>query len=112
MPSSRAAPRPALHPGGPPAGKARRHRLLVKTYPHLSDAQIKPVGTTKNTIGAIRERTHWNMANLQPRDPVLLGICKQADLDAALVKAAAANPEAAAKVESNQAMFDENQPRR
>lgn len=85
---------------------------LVKTYPHLSDAQIiKLVGTTKNTIGAIRERTHWNMANLQPRDPVLLGICKQADLDAALVKAAAANPEAAAKAESNQAMFDENQPK-
>ena len=85
---------------------------LVKTYPHLSDAQIiKLVGTTKNTIGAIRERTHWNMANLQPRDPVLLGICKQADLEAALVKAAAANPEAAAKAESNQAMFDENQPK-
>jgi len=85
---------------------------LVKTYPHLSDAQIiKLVGTTKNTIGAIRERTHWNMANLQPRDPVLLGICKQADLDAALVKAAAANPEAAAKAESNQAMFGENQPK-
>ena len=85
---------------------------LVKTYPHLSDSQIiKLVGTTKNTIGAIRERTHWNMANLQPRDPVLLGICKQADLDAALVKAAAANPEAAAKAESNQAMFDENQPK-
>ena len=85
---------------------------LVKTYPHLSDAQIiKLVGTTKNTIGAIRERTHWNMANLQPRDPVLLGICKQADLDAALVKAAAANPEAAAKAESNQAMFHENQPK-
>lgn len=85
---------------------------LVKTYPHLSDAQIiKLVGTTKNTIGAIRERTHWNMANLQPRDPVLLGICKQADLDAALVKAAAANPEAAAKAERNQAMFDENQPK-
>ena len=85
---------------------------LVKTYPHLSDAQIiKLVGTTKNTIGAIRERTHWNMANLQPRDPVLLGICKQADLDAALVKAAAANPEAAAKAESNQAMFAENQPK-
>ncbi|MGB1146244.1 MAG: DUF1013 domain-containing protein [Alphaproteobacteria bacterium] len=85
---------------------------LVKTYPHLSDAQIiKLVGTTKNTIGAIRERTHWNMANLQPRDPVLLGICKQADLDAAVAKANAANPEAAAKLTNEQPMFDENQPK-
>ena len=85
---------------------------LVKTYPHLSDAQIiKLVGTTKNTIGAIRDKTHWNMANLQPRDPVLLGICKQADLDAAVTKANAANPEAAAKLAAEQPMFDENQPK-
>ena len=85
---------------------------LVKTYPHLSDAQIiKLVGTTKNTIGAIREKTHWNMANLQPRDPVLLGICKQADLDAAVAKANAANPEAAAKIAAEQPMFDESQPK-
>lgn len=85
---------------------------LVKTYPHLSDAQIiKLVGTTKNTIGAIRDKTHWNMANLQPRDPVLLGICKQADLDAAVAKANAANPEAAAKLAAEQPMFDENQPK-
>ena len=85
---------------------------LVKTYPHLSDAQIiKLVGTTKTTIGAIREKSHWNMANLQPRDPVLLGICKQADLDAAVNKANAANPEAAAKLAAEQPMFDENQPK-
>ncbi len=88
------------------------HKLEVKGIADGDVARgIMGQDPTKNTIGAIRERTHWNMANLQPRNPVLLGICRQADLDAALAKAAAANPEAAAKAESNQAMFDENQPK-
>ena len=47
------------------------------------------VGTTKPTIQAIRERTHWNIANIQPIDPVALGLCKQSELDAAVQKAAA-----------------------
>jgi len=56
----------------------------------LSDGQIsKLVGTTKPTIQAIRERTHWNIANIQPIDPVALGLCKQSELDAAVQKAAA-----------------------
>ena len=63
---------------------------LVKFHPELSDGQIsKLVGTTKPTIQAIRERTHWNIANIQPVDPVALGLCKQSELDAAVQKAVA-----------------------
>ncbi|PCJ08426.1 MAG: cytoplasmic protein [Rhodobacteraceae bacterium] len=63
---------------------------LVKFHPELADSQIsKLVGTTKPTIQAIRERTHWNIANIQPIDPVALGLCKQSELDLAVQKAAA-----------------------
>lgn len=62
---------------------------LVKYHPELADSQIsKLVGTTKPTIQSIRERTHWNMANIQPVDPVALGLCKQMELDTAVAKAA------------------------
>jgi len=61
---------------------------LVKFHPELSDGQVsKLVGTTKPTINAIRERTHWNISNIQPIDPVALGLCKQSELDAAVQKA-------------------------
>jgi hypothetical protein len=61
---------------------------LVKFHPELTDGQIsKLVGTTKPTINAIRERTHWNIQNIQPIDPVALGLCKQSELDAAVQKA-------------------------
>jgi len=61
---------------------------LVKFHPELSDGQIsKLVGTTKPTIQAIRERTHWNINNIEPIDPVALGMCKQSELDAAVQKA-------------------------
>ncbi|WP_439142850.1 DUF1013 domain-containing protein [Planktotalea sp.] len=63
---------------------------LVKFHPELTDGQVgKLVGTTKPTIQAIRERTHWNISNIQPIDPVALGLCKQSELDAAVQKAAA-----------------------
>ncbi len=63
---------------------------LVKFHPELTDGQIgKLVGTTKPTIQAIRERTHWNIQNIQPIDPVALGLCKQIELDTAVQKAAA-----------------------
>ena len=63
---------------------------LVKFHPELTDGQIsKLVGTTKPTIQSIRERTHWNISNIQPIDPVALGLCKQSELDAAVQKAAA-----------------------
>ncbi len=62
---------------------------LVKFHPELADAQIgKLVGTTKPTIASIRDRTHWNIANITPIDPVALGLCRQSELDAAVQKAA------------------------
>jgi hypothetical protein len=62
---------------------------LVKFHPELADSQIaRLVGTTKPTIQSIRDRTHWNIANIQPIDPVALGLCKQSELDAAVQKAA------------------------
>ncbi len=62
---------------------------VLRNHPELTDAQIsKLVGTTKPTITAIRDRSHWNMSNIKPVDPVLLGLCKQAELDAAVNKAA------------------------
>jgi hypothetical protein len=65
---------------------------LVKFHPELSDGQIaKLVGTTKPTIQSIRDRTHWNIANVTPVDPVALGLCKQGELDAAVAKAVKKN---------------------
>ena len=62
---------------------------LVKFHPELTDGQIaKLVGTTKPTIQSIRERTHWNISQMEPIDPVALGLCKQIELDAAVAKAA------------------------
>ncbi|MDP9128081.1 MAG: DUF1013 domain-containing protein [Pseudomonadota bacterium] len=61
---------------------------LIKTYPELIDAQVaRLVGTTKDTIEKVRSRTHWNASNIKPHNPVLLGLCKQSDLDAALKRA-------------------------
>jgi len=63
---------------------------LVKFHPELADAQIRRlVGTTNSTIEAIRQRTHWNISNLQPIDPVALGLCRQSELDKEVQKAAA-----------------------
>lgn len=57
---------------------------LIKNFPTMTDAQIaKLIGTTKNTIQAVRTKTHWNSGNIKPRDPVLLGLCTQTHLDAA-----------------------------
>jgi hypothetical protein len=62
---------------------------LLRNHPELKDSQImRLVGTTKPTIAAIRERTHWNSANLTPQDPVTLGLCSQIELDAEVKKAA------------------------
>ena len=61
---------------------------LIRHHPELSDAQVsRLIGTTKQTIAAIRDRSHWNAANLRPRDPVLLGLCTQTDLNASILKA-------------------------
>lgn len=61
---------------------------LIKHHPELTDAQIvKLIGTTKNTIKGLRERTHWNIQNIRPRDPVLLGLCLQSALETTVKKA-------------------------
>jgi len=63
---------------------------LVRNHPELSDAQIsKLLGTTKTTIGAVRDRSHWNSSNIKPTDPVSLGLCSQIDLDEQVKKASA-----------------------
>ncbi len=55
---------------------------LLKHCPSVTDAQIvRLIGTTKHTIKSIREKSHWNFANIQSKDPVLLGLCSQGDLD-------------------------------
>ena len=61
--------------------------FIVKHYPYIPDSQIiKLIGTTKKTIDSIKERTHWNIANIKPKDPVLLGLCMQTSLDAVAKK--------------------------
>ena len=66
---------------------------LIRNHPELKDSQImRLVGTTKSTIQAIRERTHWNASNLQPMDPVTLGLCSQIDLDLEVHRAAKDRP--------------------
>ena len=70
---------------------------LVRNHPELKDSQIiRLVGTTKPTIEAIRERTHWNSPNLTPTDPVTLGLCTQLELDLEVGKAAKSAPKVAA----------------
>ncbi len=62
--------------------------FLLRSYPQLSEAQVsKLLGTTKDTIQKVRERSHWNSANIKPRDPVILGLCSQTDLNAAIAHA-------------------------
>ena len=69
---------------------------LVKTHPDLSDAQVsRLIGTTKPTIAAVRDRTHWNASNIKPRNPVLLGLCTQRELEEALAQLRRQNPQAA-----------------
>ncbi|MDX2210723.1 MAG: DUF1013 domain-containing protein [Sphingopyxis sp.] len=62
---------------------------ILKNHPEISDGAIgKLIGTTRNTITAIRERSHWNSANIVPKDPVTLGLCSQRELDALVARAA------------------------
>lgn len=62
---------------------------LLRNHPELKTSQLmRLVGTTKPTIAQIKDRTHWNSANLVPQDPVTLGLCSQTDLDTEVKKAA------------------------
>src|SRR5579871_3481839 len=71
---------------------------LVRHHSDLSDAQIgKLIGTTKDTIAKVRDRTHWNAANIKPRNPVTLGLCTEAEIEkaVALARHRAEHPHAA-----------------
>jgi len=62
--------------------------FVLRNFPQLSEAQvIKLLGTTKDTIQKVRERSHWNSTNIKPRDPVILGLCSQTDLNAMVAQA-------------------------
>lgn len=62
---------------------------ILRNHPEVSDAQVgKLIGTTRNTIAAIRDRSHWNINNITPKDPVTLGLCSQRELDSIVAKAA------------------------
>ncbi len=59
--------------------------FVLRNFPQLSEAQVvKLLGTTKDTIQKVRDRQHWNSANIKPRDPVILGLCTQTDLNASV----------------------------
>lgn len=74
---------------------------LIKSHPELNDSQIvKLIGTTKKTIEAIRDKSHWNTQNIRPRDPVLLGLCTQTDLHTMLARAESNKPDARTKKKS------------
>lgn len=89
-------PKPAARAKGPRYTPVARRQdrpnaiaWLVRYHPELTDGQIsKVVGTTKPTINAIRDRTHWNINHIKLEDPVSLGMCSQLDLDTAVTKAA------------------------
>ncbi len=62
---------------------------ILRNHPEISDGAIgRLIGTTRTTIAAIRDRTHWNISNITPKDPVTLGLCSQRELDAVVAKAA------------------------
>ncbi|MDZ5761248.1 cell cycle transcriptional regulator TrcR [Lyticum sinuosum] len=65
--------------------KCRRNGImwLINRYPEIPDKEIaKLLSSTKTTVSSIRDRTYWDMSNITPRDPVLLGLCHQKDVNA------------------------------
>ena len=88
-------PRPSPRTSGPRYTPVARRQdrpdgisWLLRNFPELSDGQVaRLVGTTKPTINGIRDRSHWNIANIKPRDPVALGLCSRENLSAAIEKA-------------------------
>jgi len=74
---------------------------LLKNQPELTDSQIaKLIGTTKATINAVRDRTHWNTPNIRPRSPMELGMCSHKELTAAVERAKRRAAKAAAQENS------------
>ncbi|MEZ5826706.1 MAG: cell cycle transcriptional regulator TrcR [Geminicoccaceae bacterium] len=82
---------------------------LLRHHPELNDQQVcRLLGTTKNTVQSVRDRTHWKSQEIRPRDPVLLGLCQQIELDEAVAKARAERPEEVRPAPSS--TFSEEQP--
>jgi len=81
---------------------------IIKTHPELKDAQIiRLIGTTKNTIASLKNRTHPNYTNLRPRHPVLLGLCRQDELNAAILKSGGKlHPDAEENTQNDQPNID------
>lgn len=66
---------------------------VLKYYPEMNDGQIcQLLSTTRNLIKTVRQKTHWNAANIKPRNPVQIGLCNQADLDTAIHAARPVSP--------------------
>jgi hypothetical protein len=84
---------------------------ILKNHPELGDAQIvRLIGTTKSTIEAIRTKTHWNSQNIKAKDPVMLGLCTQIDLEATVAKAKRAADTATSKPNKASTSNDTAQP--
>lgn len=80
---------PRYTPVSKRADKPDTIAYVLKTYPELMDSQVaRLLGTTKDTIEKVRDKSHWNSSNIKSKNPVLCGLCKQVDLDAALKRAA------------------------
>ncbi len=75
---------------------------IIRNHPEITDAQIgRLIGTTRNTINAIRDRSHWNIQNIQQKDPVTVGLCSQRELDAAVARAASKAAKTAGPAEND-----------
>jgi hypothetical protein len=90
MPSVRLKRAPRYTPVSKRQDKPDAVYWLIRNHPEFTDSDIiKLIGTTKATIAKIRERSHWNAANIKAVDPVTLGLCSQLELDLAVSRAAA-----------------------
>jgi hypothetical protein len=85
MPSVRLKRAPRYTPVSKRQDKPDAVYWLIRNHAEFSDSDIiKLIGTTKATIAKIRERSHWNAANIKAVDPVTLGLCSQLELDLAV----------------------------
>jgi len=67
---------------------------LLKYYPEITNGKVKKlIGTTDKMIDSIRDKTHWNMKNLKPRDIVLLGLCSQSQFNAVVLEKPSEEPQ-------------------
>src|SRR5690242_14984911 len=90
MPSVRLKRAPRYTPVSKRQDKPDAVYWLIRNHPEFTDSDIiKLIGTTKATIAKIRERSHWNAANIKAVDPVTLGLCSQLELDLAVSRASA-----------------------